>query len=239
MMRGSVRGTVDSVNVETISPVAQDYVKAIWSAIEWGDPPITTKALAARFGTSPANVTDTMRRLAAQGLIRYQPYKPVELTETGRNLAVMMVRRHRLIETFLVTTLGYGWDEVHDEAERLEHAASDLLIDRIDALLENPTADPHGDPIPTRDGITRIIDGAIRLSDARSGRHLVHRISDAEPGNLETAATLGIIPGNTIDIAPDPAFVMTPNGRAPIPPALAAVTWVTPVDRVTAVPSAS
>ena len=233
-MTHRVRGTVDSMDVDAISPVAQNYLKVIWSATEWGDPPITTKALAARFGTSPANVTDTMRRLAAQDLITYQPYKPVKLTATGVTLAVMMVRRHRLIETFLVTTLGYGWDEVHDEAERLEHAASDLLIDRIDALLDHPTADPHGDPIPTRDGATRNIAGAIRLSDASPGRHLVYRISDADPGTLETAAGLSITPGSTIEIELDPhsasgtRSVATSRGYRAVPHSVATMTWVAP-----------
>ena len=122
------------MDVDTITPVAQDYLKAIWTATEWGGAPITTGALASRFGTSAANVTDTVRRLAAQGLVEYTPYRPVQLTEDGAAYAVAMVRRHRLIETFLVTALGYGWDEVHTEAERLEHAVSDTLVERIDAF---------------------------------------------------------------------------------------------------------
>lgn len=228
-----VRGTVDTVDVDldvdAISPVAQDYVKAIWSAVEWGDPPITTKALAARFGTSPANVTDTMRRLASQGLIDYRPYKSVQLTDTGRTLAVAMVRRHRLIETFLVTTLGYGWDEVHDEAERLEHAASDLLIGRIDELLGHPTADPHGDPIPSPDGRTHIIDGAVRLAASAPGRHLVRRVSDSDPDDLERAAALGLVPGSIVDtVGGDPVILVTAGGQRPIPESLANATWVTP-----------
>lgn len=218
------------MDIDSITPVVQDYVKAIWSATEWGDPPITTKALAARFGTSPANVTDTMKRLAAQGLIDYQPYKSVRLTEAGTRLAVMMVRRHRLIETFLVVTLGYRWDEIHIEAERLEHAATELLINRIDALLGHPTADPHGDPIPTADGCPHIPEGAVRLIDAGPGRHLVRRISDADPENLETAAALGITPGSIIDINPNrsPALISV-DGQNSVPMHLAANTWATPV----------
>lgn len=228
-MRG-VAGSVIGVGVDLISPVAQDYVKAIWSATEWGDPPITTKALAARFGTSPANVTETMRRLAAQGLITYEPYRPVRLTEAGSQLAVAMVRRHRLIETFLVTTLGYRWDEIHDEAERLEHAATELLIDRIDALLGHPTADPHGDPIPTADGHTHIAEGAVRLRDAGPGRHLVHRVSDADPADLGAATALGLTPGSIIDThaGNDSLTVTTSAGPQPVPGPLAASTWTTP-----------
>jgi DtxR family Mn-dependent transcriptional regulator len=224
------RGSVAGMDVDSISPVAQDYVKAIWSATEWGDPPITTKALAARFGTSAANVTDTMRRLAAQGLIDYQPYKPVQLTTTGTALAVTMVRRHRLIETFLVTTLGYRWDEIHDEAERLEHAATDLLINRIDTLLGHPTADPHGDPIPTADGRPRLIAGAVRLSSTGPGRHLIRRISDANPDNLHTADDLGISPGVIIETAGAGASltISTLQGARAIPEAVAQATWTTP-----------
>lgn len=138
--------------VDDLTPTAQDYLKVIWSAVEWGEPPITTKGLAATFATTQANVSDTMRRLDAQGLLIYEPYKPVALTELGQRLAVQMVRRHRLIETFLSEALGYGPDEGHDDAERLEHAVSDKLLGRIDRLLGHPDTDPHGDPIPGDDG---------------------------------------------------------------------------------------
>lgn len=217
-----------TVDIDSISHVAQDYVKAIWSSTEWGDAPITTKALAARFGTSAANVTETMRRLAVQGLIDYQPYKPVRLTELGTTLAVGMVRRHRLIETFLVTTLGYRWSEVHLEAERLEHAASDLLIDRIDALLGHPETDPHGDPIPSPEGHIHRVDGAVRLSDAGPGRHVVVRISDADPGNLDSADALGITPGRTVETRPvdNRVVLTTAAGPVSIPASLAEAAWV-------------
>ncbi|PZQ39340.1 MAG: metal-dependent transcriptional regulator, partial [Phenylobacterium zucineum] len=126
------------MEADDLTPIAQDYLKVIWSAVEWGEPPITTKALAERFATSQANVSGTMRRLQARGLVDYEPYKPVRLTELGLRLAIAMVRRHRLIETFLAETLGYGWEEVHDDAERLEHAASDRFLTRIDELLGHP-----------------------------------------------------------------------------------------------------
>ncbi|MDN5770546.1 MAG: metal-dependent transcriptional regulator, partial [Microlunatus sp.] len=151
------------VRVEEITTVAQDYLKVIWSATEWGGPAITTKDLAARFGTSQANVSETVKRLAGQNLVDYQPYKPVVLTPRGTVLALAMVRRHRLVETFLVTVLGYEWEEVHDEAERLEHAVSDTLIARIDQRLGHPTSDPHGDPIPAADGTVRRPDDTLQL----------------------------------------------------------------------------
>lgn len=190
-----------NVDIESISPVAQDYLKVIWSATEWGDSPITSKALAERFGTTAANITDTVKRLAAQGLVRYEPYKPVELTEAGERAAIQMVRRHRLIESFLVTTLGYGWDEVHNEAERLEHAATDLLIDRIDALLGHPVADPHGDPIPSRTGTTSVPGDASRLSAATPGDYIVTRISDDDPDRLALFSEYGLAPGTAVVVS--------------------------------------
>ncbi|RAE81292.1 hypothetical protein DN545_42110, partial [Burkholderia multivorans] len=110
------------------------------------DQGVTKSELAQRFGTTKANVTEVLKRLDELGLIHRVPYRPPELTAAGETIAVSMVRRHRLIETFLVESLGYSWDEIHDEAESLEHAASDLLIDRIDEFLGHPAADPHGDP---------------------------------------------------------------------------------------------
>lgn len=180
------------MQVDDISQVAQDFLKAIWSATEWGEPAITTTALAARFGTTPASVSDTLRRLDRQGLIVHQPYRPVQLTDDGHRLALAMVRRHRLLETFLVTTLGYTWDEVHDDAERLEHAVSPLLLDRIDALLGHPEADPHGDPIPREDGSVAHPEDALLLSEAPAGRYRVVQISDADPAVLAELAGIGL-----------------------------------------------
>lgn len=224
--------SIGGVDVDSITPVAQDYVKAIWSATEWGDPPITAKALAARFGTTAANVTDTMKRLAGQGLVDYESYKPVRLTDLGTRLAVAMVRRHRLIETFLVNTLGYRWDEIHDEAERLEHAATDLLIERIDTHLGHPATDPHGDPIPDAKGRAHRPEGAVRLSEAGPGRHLIRRISDADPVDLVAAARLGFQPGTVIDLRATSAgpAVTTATGPQPVPSGLAVATWTTPID---------
>lgn len=183
-----------------LTPVAQDYLKVIWSATEWGDAPITTSALAARFGTSAPNVTDTVKRLAAQGLVEHRPYKPVELTPAGHEYAVAMVRRHRLLETFLVEMLGYSWAQVHDEAERLEHAASQMLIERIDELLEHPRQDPHGDPIPTPDGRTHVPEGTLLLADAAPGEYRIVRISDADPDRLHTLELHGVLPGRVVSV---------------------------------------
>ncbi|MFE4952442.1 metal-dependent transcriptional regulator [Leifsonia sp. NPDC056665] len=178
--------------VSDLSPVAQDYLKLIWSATEWSGDPITVKQLSERMGVRAATVSDGIRRLADQGLVVHEPYGAIELTDDGRRGAVAMVRRHRLIETFLVEELGYGWDEVHDEAEVLEHAVSDELVARIDRRLGFPARDPHGDPIPTADGTPRRPE-AVPLLNAETGAPLtVVRISDADPAVLRYLGERGI-----------------------------------------------
>lgn len=175
-----------------LTPVAQDYLKVVWGAQEWSDERVTTKLLAERIGVGASTVSETVRRLSAQGLLEHAPYGAITLTERGRSLALAMVRRHRLLETYLVSELGYGWDEVHDEAEVLEHAVSDLLIDRIDARLGHPTRDPHGDPIPGADG-TVVRPPAVPLADLVVGdRGTVVRISDADPDVLRYLAEIGV-----------------------------------------------
>ena len=178
--------------VSDLSSVAQDYLKIIWSATEWSDEPVTVKQLSERMGVRAATVSDGIRRLADQGLVVHERYGGVGLTDVGRRHAVAMVRRHRLIETFLVEELAYGWDEVHDEAEVLEHAVSDELVERMDRRLGFPARDPHGDPIPTADGTPRRPQ-ALPLLDAEPGAALrVVRISDADPAVLRYLADRGI-----------------------------------------------
>ncbi|MDN4614240.1 metal-dependent transcriptional regulator [Leifsonia sp. F6_8S_P_1B] len=178
--------------VSDLSSVAQDYLKLIWSATEWEGDPVTVKQLSSRMGVRAATVSDAIRRLAEQGLVAHEPYGGIELTEAGRRHAVQMVRRHRLIETFLVAELGYGWDEVHDEAEVLEHAVSDELVARIDRRLGHPARDPHGDPIPTADGEPRR-PAAVALLSAPAGVPLtVARISDADPAVLRYLGERGL-----------------------------------------------
>ncbi|MGO4595237.1 metal-dependent transcriptional regulator [Leifsonia sp. 2TAF2] len=178
--------------VSDLSSVAQDYLKIIWSATEWSDGPVTVKLLSERMGVRAATVSDGVRRLSEQGLVEHERYGGVALTEAGRRHAVAMVRRHRLIETFLVQELGYGWDEVHDEAEVLEHAVSDELVERMDRRLGFPARDPHGDPIPTSDGTPRRPD-AMPLLEAEAGAPVtVVRISDSDPAVLRLLRDLGI-----------------------------------------------
>ena len=177
---------------DALSAVSQDYLKVIWAATEWEDRPVTTKLLAGRLGVGASTVSETVRRLADTGLVTHEPYGAVGLTEHGRLLALAMVRRHRLVETFLVQVLGYGWDEVHDEAEVLEHAVSDVFVERLAAHLGHPTRDPHGDPIPGPDG-SFAPPHATPLWEAAAGRWEVARISDADPELLRHVDAVGLV----------------------------------------------
>ena len=175
-----------------LSTVAQDYLKTIWTAQEWSREKVSTKMLAERIGVSASTASESIRKLADQGLVHHEKYGAVTLTDAGRAAALAMVRRHRLLETFLVNELGYGWDEVHDEAEVLEHAVSDRMLDRMDAKLGFPTRDPHGDPIPAADGRVPT-PPARQLSDCSDGdAGTVARISDADPEMLRYFDTVGI-----------------------------------------------
>ena len=143
-------------------------------------------------GVSASTVSEAVRKLASQGLVEHERYGAIALTEMGRLAAVSMVRRHRLIETYLVSELGYGWDEVHDEAEVLEHAVSDRLVARIESKLGFPQRDPHGDPIPSADGVVPTAP-ARRLADLENGEAgRVTRISDSDPAMLRYFESVGI-----------------------------------------------
>ncbi len=183
---------LDGLDPADLTPVAQDYLKAVWSAREWSDDAVTTGLLADRLGVGPSTVSETVRRLATQGLLEHEPYRGVWLTDLGRRYALVMVRRHRLLESWLVEDLGYRWDEVHDEAEVLEHAVSDRLVERIALRLGHPERDPHGDPIPFADGrVAR--PAAVPLVDLEAGSSgVVARISDADPDALRYLADLGL-----------------------------------------------
>lgn len=169
----------------------EDYVKVIYSHTEWQPEPITTGALAARLGLAASSVTEMIKKLVAQGLVRHEPYGAIELTGDGTALALRQVRRHRLIETWLVQRMGYGWHEVHDEAEVLEHSMSDRLLEAIDEQLGRPARDPHGDPIPAADGTVHRSD-AVTLAVASSGGRIV-RISDRDPLLLRHLEAEGLI----------------------------------------------
>ena len=133
-------------------PPIDDYLKTIYHHTEWQDDRITPSQLAAELGLAPSSVTEMVQKLAAQGLVTHRPYGPIALSDEGEKRAAAIIRRHRLIETWLVREFGYAWDEVHDEAEVLEHAISDRLLEGIDERLGRPRHDPHGDAIPDAAG---------------------------------------------------------------------------------------
>lgn len=172
--------------------VTEDYVKVIYSHTEWQPEPITTSVLAGRLGLAASSVTEMVKKLAASGLVVHVPYGAVTLTDGGRSLALRMLRRHRLIETWLVEAFGYGWDEVHAEAEVLEHALSDRLLEAISEKLGHPLRDPHGDPIPSADGTVRQ-PSAVLLGDAPDGfSGTIARISDRNPALLQHLEAEGV-----------------------------------------------
>lgn len=181
------------------TPTAQDenYLKAVWSDEEWGRT-TTNGTLASALGLAPSSVTEAVRKLADAGLLTHQRYGAVTLSDAGRAIAIGIVRKHRLIETLLVEELGYGWDEVHVEAEVLEHAVSDRFIDALDARLGRPERDPHGDPIPRADGS---MPGAaeVPLAEVPPGTRVrIVRVSDAVPGLLAALDAAGLGLGATL-----------------------------------------
>ena len=180
------------MGTNSLSAASEDYLKVIWTAQEWTDAPVTVSALSAHVGNSPSSVSEAVKKLTAQGLLTHARYGSITLTEEGTREAVGMVRRHRLIETFLVEYLDYGWDEVHDEAEHLEHAVSDKMVNALDRRLGYPVRDPHGDPIPTRDGSFPPL-AAVRLSSCEPGSEVaIARVSDTDPELLRYLAGLGL-----------------------------------------------
>lgn len=183
------------------NPAIEDYLKTVYSHTEWQPDPITPSQLAGKLGVAPSSVTEMVKKMAAAGLVSHVPYGPLRLTDAGRDRALAVVRRHRLIETWLVREMGYGWHEVHDEAEVLEHAVSDRLLDVIDARLGRPTRDPHGDAIPAADG-TIAAEPFLRLDEAPAGHAgRVLRISDRDPEVLCTLDDAGVRPGVEVAVA--------------------------------------
>jgi DtxR family Mn-dependent transcriptional regulator len=172
--------------------VVEDCLKVIFSVGEWDERGRTNSEIAARLGASTSTVSELVRRLTDEGLVEHERYGSVGLTPAGLSEALRMVRRHRLIETFLVEQLGYSWDQVHDEAEVLEHAVSDFMLDRMDEALGRPWRDPHGDAIPTPQGVLHRPDAQpLAALDAGDGG-FVARILDEEPELLRWFSEQGI-----------------------------------------------
>jgi DtxR family transcriptional regulator, Mn-dependent transcriptional regulator len=183
-----------AVAAEPLTRSVEDYLKAIYQLSPEGRP-ASTSDIANLLALSAPSVTGMVKRLSEHGLLEHIPYKGVQLTEEGRRAALRMVRRHRLIEAYLVEFLGYSWDTVHEEAERLEHAVSDTMIERMAGALGNPTVDPHGDPIPTADGEVQEL-ACIALSDVPIGETVeISRVQESQPERLRYIASLGLRPG--------------------------------------------
>ena len=187
-MSGSAAVQPPSVSVE-------DYVKAIWEVA--GADVASTKDVAERLLIAPPSVTNMFVRLREMGFVEYERYRGVSLTERGREEALRLVRRHRLIETFLLQHLGYSWDEVHEEAERLEHAVSDGFTERLAEYLGHPDQDPHGDPIPAADGTIQP-DYSFPVSEAAPGQRIrISKVGD-DPSTLDYLGERGLVPGRLL-----------------------------------------
>ncbi|MCS4535996.1 metal-dependent transcriptional regulator [Corynebacterium sp. HS2168-gen11] len=173
----------------------QDYLKIIWDIHERTHQPASLGAIASALGQKASTTSEAMKRLHAQGLVDHQKYTGVTLTPAGQRIALAMVRRHRLIELFLVEVMGYQWFEVHEEADLLEHAVSDTFLARIEKMLDYPIRDPHGDPIPDPDGNVATL-STIALSDLCVGETVVvEQINDADPKFLHYLHEHGVWPG--------------------------------------------
>ncbi|MBS1261255.1 MAG: Iron-dependent repressor IdeR [Calditrichaeota bacterium] len=186
-----------SLETPRVSSSAEEYLLTLYR-LETSNERAGSSQLAKMFGVKAPSVTGMLRRLGERGWVRYQRYRPPELTDEGRRIAVRLVRRHRLLETFLVQFLDYSWDEVHEEVQQLEHTVSEKLLERIDIKLGRPRYDPHGDPIPGQDGrlpshrlipLTRLQEG---------GRAQVSRVDNRSRHLLTVLGEIGAYPGTSV-----------------------------------------
>ena len=183
----------------------EDYLKAIYLVeTEQGD--VTTQVLAERMEVSAPSATGMLKKLAELKLVKHEPYHGVVLTAAGRKIALEIIRHHRLLELYLAEALGYSWDKVHAEAEKLEHHISEEFEDKIAALLGNPVTDPHGDPIPAKDG-TIPLQNTTRLADATAGETVtVSRVAAQDAAQLNYLGSLGVRPDATITLVAKAPF---------------------------------
>jgi DtxR family transcriptional regulator, Mn-dependent transcriptional regulator len=190
---------------EAFTRAQEDYLKALYQ-LGGGERPVPTRDLAQRLGISSPSVSEMVTRLSAQGLVEHDRYRGQQLTREGRKVALELVRHHRLLEMFLVRVLGYSWDEVHEEAERLEHVISERMEARIFELLGRPELDPHGHAIPTLAG--RVRPSSHRpLSDARAGEKVtVQGVSDEDAGKLRELERRGLVPGARLAVLASSEF---------------------------------
>lgn len=191
----------------------ENYLKIIYHLSQQSNKGISTNAIAGVMESKPSSVTDMVQKLADKGLVDYKKYQGVSLTPEGMHAALMIVRKHRLWEVFLVDTLGFSWDEVHDVAEQLEHIKSDKLMDKLDEFLGAPTEDPHGDPIPDRNGKVAQIDKKL-LSEIAAGKQVICvGVKDSSPPFLQYLDKQQISLGSSIEVVGKEDFDLSVNIR--------------------------
>jgi DtxR family Mn-dependent transcriptional regulator len=182
------------------SPAVEDYAKAIYALQARAAKPVSTTALADRMGVTAASASGMVKRLDELGLVTHEPYRGVSLTGAGRRVALEVIRHHRLLELYLVESLGVPWDRVHEEAEVLEHVLSEDLEELIAAKLGDPTLDPHGDPIPSRELIIEEPETESLEALSEGARGVFARVSDSDPEMLRYLAVRGIAPGDALEV---------------------------------------
>lgn len=184
------------------SQSVEDYLKTIYKLESEAtkEKGVSTSQLAEHMGVANASVTNMLKRLSEMKMVEYESYYGTRLTEAGKKIALEIIRHHRLIELYLKEILGYSWDEVHDEAEKLEHHISEQFEDRIAELLDHPTEDPHGDPIPTKDGKMPIIEVKPLLSVPLETPYLIRRVKNQNPELLRYLEKQGLIPGVKVEV---------------------------------------
>ena len=188
----------ESTAAQPLSSSTGDYVKVMWELS--GSGAASTTEIAARLSVAPASVTKMLGRLQELGLVRYERYRGASLTERGQEEALRLVRRHRLIETFLLEHLGYSWQDVHEEAEKLEHAVSDNFTERLAEFLGHPARDPHGAPIPGADGVLALEDSFPLCEATAGGRVRITRVYNEEAPVLAYLGERGLVPGRSLEV---------------------------------------
>jgi DtxR family Mn-dependent transcriptional regulator len=197
----------------------EDYLKSIYQAEQRSEDPISTGVIASALKVAPGTATAMMKTLSEAGLITYEPYAGVRLTPAGAKLAAHVLRRHRVVELFLVDVLGMSWSDVHEDAELLEHAVSDRVLDRMDSLLGKPSVDPHGDPIPSPRGVIKEKDYPSLLTCPLRSPVKVARVTDQGAEFLRLLERHGVMPGKEIEVesreeAADTVVVRPFGGKA-------------------------